>query len=76
MRRTTNRFLRTALPAAALVLLCAPDVIAFLQSLILFPPDDTASTPNPGDADAPGFPQRGHGSIALSVLFGDPRDPE
>lgn len=52
------------------------DVIAFLQSLILFPPDDTASNLNPGDADAPGFPQRGHGSIARSVLFGDPRDPE
>ena len=49
------------------------DVIAFLQSLVLFPPDDTASNLDPGDRTAPGFPQYGHGSIKLTVLFNDPR---
>ena len=58
-----------------------PDVkqrqlIDFLQSLILFPPDDTASNLNPGDPQAPNFPQYGHGNIALPVLFNDPTDPE
>jgi hypothetical protein len=49
------------------------EVIAFLNSLILFPPDDTASNLDPGDRSAPGFPQYGHGSIKLTVLFNDPR---
>jgi hypothetical protein len=48
-------------------------VIAFLNSLILFPPDDTASNLDPGDPSTPGFPQFGHGSIRLGVLFNDPR---
>jgi hypothetical protein len=48
-------------------------IIAFLNSLILFPPDDTASNLDPGDASTPGFPQFGHGSIRLAVLFNDPR---
>jgi len=52
------------------------EVLAFLNSLILFPPDDTASNLNPGDPSAPGFPQFGHGSIALTVLFNDPTDVE
>jgi hypothetical protein len=52
------------------------DLIAFLQSLVLFPPDDTASTLNPGNRPDPNFPQSGHGSIKLTVLFNDPRDPE
>ena len=52
------------------------DLISFLESLVLFPPDDTASTLNPGDPGAPGFPQKGHGSISLTVLFNNPRDPE
>ena len=43
---------------------------------MLFPPDDTASNLNPGDPSAPRFPQRGHGSIALTVLFNDPLDVE
>ncbi len=47
-------------------------VIAFLNSLVLFPPDDTASNLNPGDPSHPDFPQRGHGSIALGVLFNNP----
>lgn len=51
-------------------------VIAFLQSLVLFPPDDTASNLNPGDSTAPDFPQNGHGSIKLPVLFNDPTDLE
>jgi len=51
-------------------------IIAHLQSLTLFPPDDTASNLNPGDANAPDFPQRGHGSINLGALFNDPSDPE
>jgi hypothetical protein len=52
------------------------DLLDFLSSLILFPPDDTASNLNPGDRHAPGFPQRGHGNIALPVLFNDSKDPE
>ena len=51
-------------------------IVAFLQSLVLFPPDDTASNLDPGDRNAPGFPQNGHGSIKLTVLFDDPHDPE
>jgi hypothetical protein len=47
-----------------------------LQSLVLFPPDDTASNLNPGDPSYPGYPQLGHGSIFLGALFNDPRDPE
>jgi Di-haem oxidoreductase, putative peroxidase len=51
-------------------------VIRFLESLVIFPPDDTASTLDPGDPHTPGFPQRGHGSIRLSELFNDPSDLE
>jgi CxxC motif-containing protein (DUF1111 family) len=47
-------------------------VLAFLNSLVLFPPDDTASNLDPGDPSRPGFPQYGHGSIRLSVLFNNP----
>lgn len=49
---------------------------AFLNSLMLFPPDDTASNLDPGNRTAPNFPQFGHGSIKLTVLFNDPTDPE
>ena len=48
------------------------EVIAFLNSLILFPPDSTASNLNPGDPNAVGFPQFGHGSINLGALFQTP----
>jgi hypothetical protein len=48
----------------------------FLNSLLLFPPDDTASNLDPGDPTKTGFPQFGHGSIKLTVLFNDPADPE
>jgi hypothetical protein len=49
---------------------------AYLNSLVLFPPDDTASNLDPGDPTKPNFPQFGHGSIKLTVLFNDPSDPE
>lgn len=51
-------------------------LVKFLNSLVLFPPDDTASTLDPGNRNTPGFPQFGHGSIKLTVLFNDPNDPE
>jgi Di-haem oxidoreductase, putative peroxidase len=47
-------------------------VIAFLNSLIIFPPDDTASNLDTGDRTAPGFPQYRHGSIRLTGLFNNP----
>jgi CxxC motif-containing protein (DUF1111 family) len=47
-------------------------ILAALRSLVLFPPDDTASNLDPGDPSAANFPQYGHGSIALSVLFTTP----
>jgi hypothetical protein len=47
-------------------------VVAFLNSLILFPPDDTASNLDPGDPTLAGFPQFGHGSIRLTALFNNP----
>jgi hypothetical protein len=43
---------------------------------VLFPPADTASNLDPGDRSAPFFPQFGHGSIKLTVLFNDPSDKE
>ena len=52
------------------------DVLDFLGSLVLFPPDDTASNLDPGNPSAFGFPQIGHGSIKLTVLFNDPADIE
>lgn len=51
-------------------------LLEFLQSLVLFPPDDTASSLNPGDRHDPNYPQSGHGSIKLAALFNDPTDPE
>jgi len=49
---------------------------SFLKSLVLFPPDDTASNLDPGDRNTPDFPQFGHGSVKLTALFNDPTDPE
>ena len=45
-------------------------IIDFLQTLVLFPPDDTASNLNPGDpnSDDPQNPAN-HGSINLGALF-------
>jgi hypothetical protein len=51
-------------------------LIAFLNSLVLFPPDDTASSLDPADPTKTNFPQFGHGSVKLTVLFNDPTDLE
>ena len=51
-------------------------ITEFLETLVIFPPDDTASTLNPGNPADPNFPQSGHGSIKLGALFNDPADPE
>jgi mono/diheme cytochrome c family protein len=51
-------------------------MLAFLNRLILFPPDDTASNLDPGDRTDAGYPQSAHGSIKLTVLFNNPADPE
>ena len=51
-------------------------VLEFLNSLIIFPPDDTASNLDPGNRNAVGFPQFGHGSVKLTVLFNNPSDVE
>ena len=51
-------------------------MIEFLNSLVLFPPDDVASNLDPGDRSTFGFPQFGHGSVKLTVLFNNPNDPE
>jgi hypothetical protein len=52
------------------------NILEFLSSLVLFPPDDTASNLEPANPNAPGFPQRGHGSIRLGALFNDPNEGE
>ncbi|MFT4520565.1 MAG: hypothetical protein ACI9JM_002968 [Halioglobus sp.] len=51
-------------------------LLAFLQSLVLFPPDDTASNLNPGDAaDVEGVQTpSSHGSINLGALFQIPEE--
>jgi len=51
-------------------------LLALLNSLVIFPPDDTASTLDPGNRSTFNFPQLGHGSIKLTVLFNNPNDPE
>jgi len=51
-------------------------IIAFLNTLILFPPDDTPSNLDAGDVNNPRYPQVGHGSIRLTTLFNNPNDPE
>jgi len=48
-------------------------LLRFLESLIVFPPDDTASNLDPGDRGASGYPQYGHGSIRLGALFNEPQ---
>ena len=61
---------------AALSDLDREDLLNFLDSLILFPPDDTASNLDSGNRSALNFPQFGHGSIKVTVLFNDPTDLE
>ena len=51
-------------------------VLEFLRSLVIFPPDDTASNLDPGDPNAQFFPQFGHGSVKLTVLFNNPSEVE
>ncbi len=51
-------------------------ILDFLNSLVIFPPDDTASNLDPGNRSAMGFPQGGHGSVKLTVLFNNPLDIE
>jgi len=51
-------------------------VLEFLRSLVIFPPDDTASNLDPGNRNAPSFPQFGHGSVNLTALFNNPSDIE
>ena len=51
-------------------------LIEFLRSSVIFPPDDTASNLDPGSRNAPSFPQFGHGSVNLRVLFNNPSDLE
>ena len=52
------------------------DLIAFLESLVLFPPADTASDLDPGNPTALDYPSRCGGSIDLSELYNDPLDKE
>ncbi|HEX2658551.1 MAG TPA: di-heme oxidoredictase family protein [Polyangia bacterium] len=52
------------------------NVLLYLATLILFPPDDTASTLQPITPTATGYPQFGHGALRLSTLFNSPADPE
>jgi len=49
-------------------------MLEFRETLVLFPPDDTVSNLEPGNPSTPGFPQCGHGSIKLTVLFNDRSD--
>lgn len=51
-------------------------IIAFLNFLVLFPPDDTSSNLNPANPSTAGYPQFGHGSINLTALFNNPNDVE
>src|SRR6185295_169700 len=51
-------------------------ILDFLNSLVIFPPDDTASNLDPGNRNAMGFPQAGHGSVKLTILFNNPFDIE
>ena len=51
-------------------------VLNFLGTLLLFPPDDTASTLQPATPASMHYPQNGHGAIALTPLFNDTSDPE
>jgi mono/diheme cytochrome c family protein len=67
----TARDAFTALPSAN-----QAKVLEFLNSLVIFPPDDTASNLDPGNINTAGFPQFGHGSVKLTALFNNPFDIE
>jgi hypothetical protein len=51
-------------------------LLAYLNSLILFGPDETASTLLAKNETDPLYPIRGQGAISLTVLFNNPNDPE
>lgn len=51
-------------------------ILAYLNSLILFGPDETASTLLAKNETDPLYPIRGQGAISLTVLFNNPNDPE
>jgi len=69
IRRHGGEASATTLAYASLSANDQSKILEFLNTLVLFPPDDTASNLNPGDALDPGFPQTGHGSINLGALF-------
>jgi hypothetical protein len=50
------------------------DLLDFLATLVLFPPDDTASNLNPGNRAGDWQDPASHGSIALGVLFQIPEE--
>ena len=49
-------------------------LIEFLRTLVLFPPDDTASNLDPGDRDGNPQDPASHGSINLGALFQIPEE--
>jgi hypothetical protein len=51
-------------------------VLELLESLVLFPPQDTASNLDPGNPGNLDFPQLEHGSILLRKLFNNQDDLE
>jgi len=73
---TTSEANASAVAFAALTPTAKSFVIDFLQSLVLFPPDDTASNLQPINPAAANFPQNGHGAIALTPLFNNTADLE
>jgi len=52
------------------------DVLAFLGTLVLFPPPATASNLDAGDPSQPDYPLVSPGKIDLRKLFLDPSEPE
>jgi CxxC motif-containing protein (DUF1111 family) len=50
------------------------EVLDFLGTLVLFPPDDTASNLNPGDPAGNPQDPAGHGTINLGALFQIPEE--
>ena len=51
-------------------------LITFLRTLVLFGPDDTSSNLLPANPATPGYPQIGHGAIALGNIFRSQLGPE
>jgi len=49
-------------------------IVQYLQTLVLFPPDDTASNLNPGNPDGDPQDPVEHGSINLGALFQIPEE--